>query len=82
MSKMKLSSAIHLAVLYAISILLQVVWDYNLEFLIVILIAYEVGYWVPFADELMKANVKFVDFLKKKFDRKLKRKARRATTTE
>jgi len=81
MSKLRRSSVIHILFLYAISRLLQLVWDYNLEFLIVILIAYEVGYWIPLADELLKANVKFVDFLRKKFDKKPKGKARRVPTT-
>lgn len=78
---MKTSSVVHLLLLFLVSVILQSIWDYNLETLIVVLIFYEVGGDVPAFDQAIKYNERFVKFLSKLFDRKKKRKYKHRKVT-
>ena len=80
MRKLSLSSLIHFSSLFTFFAILQLVWEYFfLEFGIVILIMYEVGFEMRFMDELISLNNKFNKFLHDKFDKKRRRKRRKVS---
>ena len=64
---MKKSTIVHFGLWYALAVLLQQFWDYNIEFLIVIFIAYEIGYTIPAIDATIASNDKFIKKLKRLF---------------